>query len=52
MSDKLFDIFLVVLIVFIMGAFTGEHIACKKMGLKYSWDHGTCKRGGVKNEKN
>ena len=40
---KLFNIFSVLLLVFIMGVFLGENIVCKKLGLKYSWDYGCIK---------
>lgn len=49
MSDKLFDILLLLLIGFILGVPFGEHLSCKKMGLKYSWDYAICK-GDSENE--
>lgn len=43
MSDKLFDILLLLLIGFVVGVFSGERINCKRMGMKYSYDYGCIK---------
>lgn len=42
MSDKLFDFLIIALTLFILGTFAGEYLACKKLGLNYSWDYGRC----------
>ena len=46
MSDKIFNILFLTMLVFLLGVFTGEYLSCKEMGLRYSWDYGTCKGGG------